>query len=96
MLLNKSINYKIDFVLRATLLIKKIYNVSREEEEIIKTYLNNIKNKNFIRNSISQYATFILIVKKLNRELRVCVNYRAFNALTIKNCNTSSLIKETL
>jgi len=96
LLLNKSINYKINFVLRATLLIKKIYNVSREEEEIIKTYLNNIKNKNFIRNSISQYATFILIVKKLNRELRVCVNYKVLNALIIKNRNISLLIKETL
>jgi len=28
--------------------------------------------------------------------LRVCVNYKDFNALTIKNCNILLLIKETL
>ncbi len=28
--------------------------------------------------------------------MRVCVNYKDFNALTIKNCNILLLIKETL
>jgi len=95
-LLNKSINYKIDLVLRATLLIKKVYNILQQEKEIIKVYLNNIKDKDFIYNSISQYAILTFSVKKLNKKLRVCVNYKILNVLTIKNCNTLLLIKEIL
>ena len=38
----------------------------------------------------------ILIVKKLNGGLRVYVNYRALNALTIPNRNIPPLIKKTL
>jgi len=41
-------------------------------------------------------VTSTFIVKKFDKELRVCVNYRAFNVFTIKNRNTSLLIKETL
>jgi len=93
---NKSINYKIDFILKAIFLVKKVYNVLRQKEEIIKAYLDNIKDKNFICSSISQYATFTLIVKKLDKRLDVCVNYKALNVFTIKNCNILSLIKKTL
>ena len=39
-------------MLKTTLLIKKVYSVSRQEEEIIRAYLNNIKDKSFIRNNI--------------------------------------------
>ena len=41
------------------------------------------------------YAASVLIVKKPEAGLRVCVDYRALNALTIKNWNTPSLIRET-
>jgi len=93
---NKNINYVIDFVSKTTLLTKKVYDILRQKEEIIKVYLNNIKSKDQIRNSISQYATLIFIIKKLNKRLCVCVNYKALNVFTIKNRNISLLIKETL
>ena len=52
--------------------------------------------KDYIRSSISLYAAFVLIIKKLNDDLRICVNYRALNALIIRNRNVFSLIKNTL
>jgi len=96
LLLNRSINHKINFILKAISLVKKVYNILRQEREIIRAYLDNIKDKDFICNNILQYVVFTLIVKKLDKRLRVCVNYRALNALIIKNCNTLLLIKETL
>jgi len=93
---NRSINYVINFVLETTFLVKKVYSVFCQEKKIIKTYLNNIKDKNQIRNSISQYAISTLIVKKSNKELRICVNYRNFNTLTIKNRNILLLIRKIL
>jgi len=35
----------------------------------------------------------VLIIKKSKKDLCICVNYRAFNALTIKNRNTLLLIR---
>ena len=52
--------------------------------------------KNYIRSNIFSYTTFILIVKKFDNNLRICVNYYTFNALIIRNRNTFSLIKITL
>ena len=39
--------------------------------------------KNYIRLNISLYAALILIVKKFNNDLRICVNYCALNVLII-------------
>ena len=63
---------------------------------MIKKYINKIFNKGYIRSSILSYATSILIIKKLNKDLRICVNYRALNALIILNRNIFLLIKKTL
>ena len=53
-------------------------------------------SKRYIKPSIFDYAVPVLIVKKPNGGLRVCVNYKALNALTVKNKNAPSLIKNTL
>ena len=53
-------------------------------------------NKNYIKFNISFYAAFILIIKKFNKELRLYINYRAFNTFIIFNRNALSLIKKTL
>ena len=52
--------------------------------------------KDFIRFNNFDYAIFVLIIKKFEENLRIYVDYKAFNALIIKNRNASLLIKETL
>ena len=63
---------------------------------MIREYINKILNKNYICSSILSYATSILIIKKLNKDLKICVNYRVLNALVILNRNIFLLIKKTL
>ena len=46
-----------------------------------------MRQKNFIKHNSSSYAASILIVKKSNEDLRICVNYRVFNNVIIKNRN---------
>ena len=53
-------------------------------------------DKNFIRKSSSNFSTPVLVVKKPEKSLRVCVNYRTLNALTLKNRNCPSMIKKIL
>ena len=70
--------------------------MSREQILVIKEYIDEMLGKGYIRSSTSLYAASILIVKKPDDRLRLCVDYRALNALTIPNRNAPPLIKKTL
>jgi hypothetical protein len=37
-----------------------------------------------------------MFVKKLEKRIRLCINYRLFNTITKKDCYLISLIKETI
>ena len=63
---------------------------------MIKQYIDKMLKKDFIRFSKFDYAIFVLIIKKFEKNLRICVNYRVLNALIIKNRNAFSLIREIL
>ena len=52
--------------------------------------------KDFIKLNHSSYVVSILIVKNFKENFKMCIDYRAFNVLTIKNKNVSSFIRETL
>ncbi|GGV52127.1 hypothetical protein GCM10010495_81850 [Kitasatospora herbaricolor] len=62
----------------------------------LKTYIDENLAKNFIRHSKSPAGTPILFVKKKNESLRICVNYRELNKITIKNRYPLPLISELL
>ena len=62
----------------------------------MKKYLNKILNKDYIIFNIFFYVASIFIVKKLNKKLKIYINYKVFNIFIIFNRNISLLIKETL
>ena len=70
--------------------------MSRKQVSIVKKYIDKIFEKKFIKLSHSLYATSIFIVKKLKSDFRIYIDYRALNALIIKNRNVSFLIREIL
>src|SRR5436853_1971119 len=53
-------------------------------------------SKGFIRASFLSIAVLVIFVKKPGGGLRFCVDYRALNAITIKNRYPIPLIQETL
>ena len=63
---------------------------------MIKEYVDEILEKKYIRFDILLYIVLILIIKKLDKRLRICIDYRTLNALIIKNRNISSLIREII
>lgn len=75
---------------------KRAYGMSRDQALVVKEYIDEMLGKGYIRPSTSLYAAPVLIVKKPDGGLRLCVDYRALNALTIPNRNAPPLIKETL
>lgn len=51
----------------------------------MKKYIDEHLGKGFIRPSSSAAVAPVLLVKKFGGGLRFCVNYRALNAITVKN-----------
>ena len=79
-------------------LLKKglIYNISHDKFTTIKNYLNNAFKKNWIRFSNNQINSSMLFIKKINNSLRLCVDYRDFNEIIIKNNYSLSLLSKIL
>jgi hypothetical protein len=73
-----------------------LYGMSRNELEVLRKYLVDNLAKGFIRASSSPVSSPVIFVKKPNGGLRFCVDYRALNAITVKNRYPIPLIQETL
>jgi len=61
---------------------------------MLREYINENLKKEYIRFSTLLARYPVLFVFKLNGKLRMCVDYRQLNAITMKNRYTLSLIHE--
>ena len=73
-----------------------IYNLSETELRYLKEYIDRMLERGWIRPSKSPFGSPILFVKKPDGSLRLCVDYRKLNAMTIKNRYSLPLISELL
>ena len=73
-----------------------LYTLSQKELESLKEYIDDNLKKGFIRRSESPAGAPVLFVPKKDGSLRLCVDYRALNKVTIKNRCPLPLISETL
>ena len=73
-----------------------IYSLRPVELETLKAYIETNLANGFIRPSKSSVGAPILFDRKSDGSLRLCVDYRGFNNLTIKNWYPLPLIGESL
>ena len=73
-----------------------LYNLSNTELTALREYLDAAIAKGWIRHSTSPAGAPILFVPKKDGGLRLCVDYRGLNKVTIKNRHPLPLISETL
>ena len=73
-----------------------IYSLGPVELETLKTYIKTNLVNGFIRPSKSPAGAPILFDKKPDGSLRLCVDYRGLNNITIKNRYPLPLIGESL
>ena len=64
---------------------KRPYRMPPAELAELKKQLQELLDKGFIRPSTSPWGCPALFVKKKDESLRMCVDYRPLNAVTIKN-----------
>lgn len=70
--------------------------MSQTESEEVRKYLAEMQEKGFIVPSSSPAGSPILFVKKKDGSLRLCVDYRKLNAITVKNRYPLPLIGDLL
>ncbi|KAK6213447.1 reverse transcriptase domain protein [Colletotrichum tabaci] len=72
----------------------KLYGLNENQREELDKYINKNLRKGYIRPSTSPAGYPILFVPKKNGKLRLCVDYRQLNDITIKNSYPLPLITE--
>jgi len=63
----------------------KLYPLSPDELELLKEYLDEMLKNGKIRHSKSSASAPIFFAKQANGKLRIVVDYRGLNAITIKD-----------
>nr|GEY93034.1 putative reverse transcriptase domain-containing protein [Tanacetum cinerariifolium] len=80
------IEFCIDLIPSALPVVKSPYRLAPLEMLELSNQLKEIQEKGFIWPSHSPWGAPVLFVKKKDSALRMCIDYRELNKLTIKNC----------
>ena len=72
------------------------FRMSSVELTELKKQIDNLLAHGFIKPSLSEYGAPVLFVRKKTGELRMCIDYRRLNAVTIKNSYGLPRIEELL
>ena len=80
----------------ATLHYGPIYPLSEDESKILKEYIDENLKKGFIRPSKSPAGYPVVFQKKKDGTLKVCIDYKKLNAVTIRNSYPIPLINDII
>ena len=82
---HREVEFGIDLVPGVTPMSKAPYRLSPAKLKELKQQLQELTESGFIRPSTSPWGAPVLFVKKKDGSLRMCINYRMLNSVTIKN-----------
>ena len=81
----REVDFSIDLEPGSQPLSKAPYRMAPAELEELKKQLKELIEKGFVRPSISPWGAPVLFVKKKDGSMRLCMDYRELNKITIKN-----------
>ena len=81
----REIEFAIDILPGVFPISKQPYRMAPTEMSELKIQLQELLDKGFIRPSVSPWGAPVLFVKKKDGSLRLCIDYRELNKVTIKN-----------
>ena len=82
---HRDVEFSIDVVPGTAPISKPAYRMAPVEMAELKKQVMELQQKGFIRPSISPWGAPVLFVKKKDGSLRLCIDYRELNKVTIKN-----------
>ncbi|OMO91869.1 reverse transcriptase [Corchorus capsularis] len=82
---DREIEFEIDLVPGTTPISKAPYRMAPSELRELKEQLQELLDKKFIHPSVSPWGAPVLFVKNKDGSLRLCIDYRELNKVTVKN-----------
>ncbi|XP_075483634.1 uncharacterized protein LOC142523788 [Primulina tabacum] len=82
---NREVEFEINLVLGAAPMSKAPYRMAPAELKELKEQLKELLDKRQIRPSVSPWGAPVLFVKKKDASMRLYIDYRELNKITIKN-----------
>lgn len=72
------------------------YRLSHHEREKVRGMVGEMLDAGVVKESISEYASPILLVRKKDGSMRMCVDYRMLNSVTIKERYPMPIIEDEI
>ncbi|XP_043813425.1 uncharacterized protein LOC122721247 [Manihot esculenta] len=82
---DREIEFSIDLNPSTTPISMAPYRMAPAELKELKAQLQELLDKGFIRPSVSPWGAPVLFVKKKDGSLRLCIDYRQLNRVTVRN-----------
>ncbi|RVW70653.1 Retrovirus-related Pol polyprotein from transposon 17.6 [Vitis vinifera] len=83
--LEREVEFTIDLVPGTGPMSKAPYRMAPMELKELKVQLQELLDKGFIRPSVSPWGAPVLFVKKKDGSMRLCIDYRELNKVTVRN-----------
>ncbi|GKA96182.1 putative reverse transcriptase domain-containing protein [Tanacetum coccineum] len=81
----REVEFRIDLIPGASPVVRSPYRLAPSEMLELSNQLKELQEKGFIRPSHSSWGAPVLFVKKKDDSMRMCIDYRELNKMTIKN-----------
>ena len=81
----REVDLSIEIVSGTTPISRVPYRMAPSELKELRLQLQELLDKGFIKPSVSPWGALILFVKKKDGTLRMCIDYRHINKVTMKN-----------
>jgi len=81
----RQVDHAIEVMLGVAPPAKPPYRINHEELKELKVQLEELFTKGYIKPNKSPYGVLVLFVHKKDATLRMCVDCRALNKVTVKN-----------
>nr|GFD11101.1 putative reverse transcriptase domain, aspartic peptidase domain protein [Tanacetum cinerariifolium] len=81
----REVEFNIELIPGAEPILKSLYRMALIELKELKDQLQELLERGFIHPSVSPWGAPVLFVKKKDGSMRLCIDYRELNKITIRN-----------
>lgn len=77
-------------------IVYRPYRLSHHEREKVRSMVDEMLDAGIVRESVSEYASPILLVRKKDGSFRMCIDYRMLNSVTVKERYPIPIIEDEI